>query len=48
VKLHGWCERCHKIRRVTVHNHGMLMAGAHGVPTGVCDQCEDDERERRR
>lgn len=47
MRLHGWCEKCHKIRPVRVSGHGMAMA-ARGIPTGICSRCEQDEEDRRR
>lgn len=36
MKIHGWCEKCRKIKRVTVRipRHG-------AVQIGVCDACQD-------
>jgi hypothetical protein len=36
MRLHGWCTKCHKIKRVTVR---VPIPGA--VQTGICDDCED-------
>jgi hypothetical protein len=34
MNLHGWCLRCHKVKRVRV-----TMPRA-GVPVGICMDCE--------
>lgn len=34
MKVHGYCERCHKIKRVEVR---FPVPGQ--TPTGVCDEC---------
>lgn len=36
MKLHGWCEKCHKIKRVQVS-----VPRPGGVQTGICDDCDD-------
>ena len=39
MRLHGWCMRCHKIKRVTV------TIPRYGSPQiGICDQCEEKRR----
>ena len=38
MRLHGYCERCHKIKLVTVH--GGLTTRS--VPYGICAQCEEE------
>jgi hypothetical protein len=43
MRLHGWCERCHKIRLVTVR---VPRPGA--VQVGICDDCEQAGQARRR
>lgn len=48
MKIHGWCERCHKVRRVEVSGAGVALVAAGGVATGVCDECQDEEDEKRR
>lgn len=48
VRLHGWCERCHKVRRVTVYPSSLALLAARGLAVGVCDECEDDAEQRRR
>lgn len=35
MKVHGWCIRCHRIKRVRTN---LLPRG--GTPIGVCDDCE--------
>jgi hypothetical protein len=40
VRLHRYCERCHRIRRVQVSGHQLARAAARrGVLTGICDEC---------
>ena len=41
MRLHGYCTKCHRIRRVRVTNHGML---GRSIPQGVCHECEDKGR----
>ena len=43
MKIHGWCETCHRVRRVEVNQHGLVMATLGRPATGECDEC----RERR-
>jgi hypothetical protein len=40
MKLHGYCERCHKVKRVTVR-----YPTPHGVQIGICDDCANPEQE---
>jgi hypothetical protein len=35
MKLHGWCMKCHKIKRVRI-----TMPRSGGVQIGICDDCE--------
>jgi hypothetical protein len=37
MRLTGFCERCHRIRRVRV-NFGRWTG--RGVPVGICDDCD--------
>jgi len=39
MRLHGYCERCRKIKMVTVK----IMRGR-GVTIGVCQECEEKAR----
>lgn len=48
MRLHGYCERCHRIKLVRVSGHGMAMYGARGIVTGICDACQEKEDEERR
>jgi hypothetical protein len=41
MRLHGWCEACHKIKLVHVSSAGMVAMMGRGVPTGICADCED-------
>jgi hypothetical protein len=38
MKVHGYCLKCHKIRRVRV------TLPRHGVQMGICDECEEKRR----
>ena len=40
MRLHGWCLKCHKIRRVRV-----TMPRSSGVQVGVCDACDNQQKE---
>lgn len=42
-KLHGYCVECRKVKRVEAPAH-VLARG--GVPTGICDNCEQDQQLR--
>jgi hypothetical protein len=42
MKVHGWCVKCHKIKRVNVK---VPMPGTH--QQGVCDDCAEKERTAR-
>ena len=44
MKIHGYCEKCHKPKRVRVA-FGRWQGG---VPTGVCDECEEAQNRRPR
>lgn len=51
MKLHGWCEKCHKIRRVNVSGSGLARMAGGCTATGICDECldaEDAQRDARR
>ena len=39
MKLHGYCTRCHKPRRVTVK----LPPAGRVVSFGICDDCQEAE-----
>lgn len=41
MRIHGWCERCKKIKPVTVTTAGMVAAATQGVVVGVCLDCEE-------
>ncbi len=46
MKLHGYCESCHRIRRVDANGHQLAMYVATGrPPSGECDECRET-RER--
>jgi hypothetical protein len=36
MKLHGYCLKCHKIKRVNVN-----PASLGSTPIGICDECEE-------
>lgn len=40
MKLTGFCEKCHKIKMVSVN---MGRWGGRGTPVGTCDQCAERE-----
>jgi hypothetical protein len=42
MKLHGYCLRCHRARRVTVK----LPPAGRVVPIGICDECQEEEDDR--
>lgn len=39
MKIHGWCEKCRKVKRVEVSGAGMASLARGGVVVGVCDEC---------
>ena len=41
MKLHGWCDKCRKIKRVNVSSAGMVNLAKKGVPFGICDDCQE-------
>ena len=43
MRLHGWCQGCHRVRMVTVRYPPLG-----GVPVGTCESCEESERNRHR
>lgn len=40
MRLHGWCRRCKKWKMLNVENWPPV--------TGICDECETEERAERR
>jgi hypothetical protein len=36
MKIHGWCQTCHKIKRVDVK-----VPRPRGINVGTCDACQD-------
>ena len=41
MKIHGYCTRCHKIRRVNVGTNTLaLIAAGRRVAEGICDECQ--------
>lgn len=38
MKVHGWCEKCRRIRRVTQTHPGA------SEPIGICAECEEAGR----
>ena len=48
MRVHGWCESCHRIKPVRVSGVGMAMMMNRGAPTGICDDCEEKKNSRRR
>lgn len=47
MRLHGWCESCRRIKRVTVSGSQLARAGR-GVVNGICDECQEAAHARRR
>ena len=49
MKIHGWCTRCSKVKRVTVTNGAIMRAHARrsAVIVGVCDACNAPYNPRR-
>jgi hypothetical protein len=41
VKLHGYCSKCGRARRVEVK----LPPGGRVVPIGICDECADAQED---
>jgi hypothetical protein len=39
MRLHGWCERCRRIKMVNVK-----IARGRGTVIGVCSDCEEAQR----
>lgn len=47
MRVHGWCRVCKRIRRVNARDVDVAMAVMRrGVAVGVCDECEEEQRER--
>lgn len=38
MKIHGYCDGCHRIKRVTVGRFNPAIGG--GIMSGICDDCE--------
>lgn len=49
--MHGYCEKCHRVRRVYVTPRALEKAvtrgGGVGIVVGICDECEEKDRARR-
>jgi len=43
MRLHGWCQTCHRFRLVTVRVYVPRQ-----TPVGTCAECEEKEAARRR
>jgi hypothetical protein len=41
MRLHGYCEKCKRLRYVTVRP---LSLNFSKVPLGICAECEKDKR----
>lgn len=48
MKLHGYCESCHKVKPVRVSSAGMMAMSMKRIPTGTCDVCVQAEEDKRR
>lgn len=48
MKIHGYCNGCHRVRRVTITGSAMARTMMRGVPEGTCDECAQAEEDRRR
>jgi hypothetical protein len=48
MKVHGYCERCHKIKRVQVGTAAMVAIATNRPVYGLCDDCEQEERQATR
>lgn len=46
MKLHGYCEKCGRIRRVRVDGNGMARLAMRMIASGVCDECREKEEAR--
>lgn len=47
MRIHGWCERCHRVRLVRVTSQGLIRLAMGSAAIGICDECEDNDlRER--
>jgi hypothetical protein len=47
MRLHGWCERCRRVKLVYASGHALATARARdGLIVGVCAQCEEDARKK--
>lgn len=40
MMVHGYCEKCKRIRRVTLNTPAVLALAFQGVAVGVCAECE--------
>jgi hypothetical protein len=48
MKIPGYCEKCRRIRTVSVNSTGMISVARGGVATGVCTSCQQEEDDKRR
>lgn len=44
MKIHGYCERCHKIKRINTTSSAMVALAMNRPVFGLCDTCELEER----
>jgi cytochrome c553 len=43
MKIHGYCDRCHKIKLVHASNAAMVRLAMNQPIFGTCDACHADE-----
>jgi hypothetical protein len=44
MKIHGYCERCHKIKRINAGNAAMVNLAMNKPVFGLCDACLEAEQ----
>lgn len=47
MRIHGWCEGCHRFRPVNTSTVGMVSLAQGGMASGTCDDCQEKKRGRR-
>lgn len=46
MRLHGYCQKCHRVKRVTAPSSSVAMAvQMKRIVIGVCDQCLEPKEE---
>lgn len=43
MKIHGYCEKCHRFKLVRVNAAGMARMVQFNQPSGICDDCDESQ-----